>query len=128
MSNLRRVLERQEREEEEIRCRRAEEDHELDEDEEEMVVVQARWAIITGAACMLNEEVLGSVIMTYIIIHNKIVEDEYDYDAPEVFEPDPMNTTLTRIYEKPMRANRQSMEHEPLIRDGRYNNPMIDRY
>ncbi|XP_021804518.1 uncharacterized protein LOC110748853 [Prunus avium] len=45
MSNLRRVLERQEREEEVIRRRRAEEDHEADEEEEEMVVV----------ACMLNE-------------------------------------------------------------------------
>ncbi|KAI5335165.1 hypothetical protein L3X38_025298 [Prunus dulcis] len=45
MSNLMRVLERQEREEEEIRRRRAEEDREADEEEEEMVV----------AVCMLNE-------------------------------------------------------------------------
>ncbi|CAL2265825.1 unnamed protein product [Prunus armeniaca] len=45
MSNLRRVLERQEREEEEIRHKHAEEDHELDEVEEEMVVT----------VCMLNE-------------------------------------------------------------------------
>ncbi|CAL9018277.1 unnamed protein product [Prunus brigantina] len=46
MSNLRRVLERQEREEEEIQCRRAEEDPEADEEEEEMLV---------AAVCMLNE-------------------------------------------------------------------------
>ncbi|CAL2277617.1 unnamed protein product [Prunus armeniaca] len=45
MSNMRRVLERQEREKKEIRCRRAEEDQEADEEEEEMVV----------AVCMLNE-------------------------------------------------------------------------
>ncbi|XP_021818692.1 uncharacterized protein LOC110760697 [Prunus avium] len=45
MSNLRRVLERQEQEEEEIRRRCAEEDREADEEEEEMVV----------AVCMLNE-------------------------------------------------------------------------
>ena len=40
--------------------------------------------------------------MSCIILHNMIVEDEYeyDYDAPEVFELDPMNTTLTRIYER----------------------------
>ncbi|CAL2249307.1 unnamed protein product [Prunus armeniaca] len=44
-------------------------------------ILQARWAIIRGAAWMLDEE------------------DEYDYDDPEVFEPDPMNTALTRIYE-----------------------------
>ncbi|CAL2255029.1 unnamed protein product [Prunus armeniaca] len=37
MSNLRRVLERQEREDEEIRLRRAKEDHELDEEEDEVI-------------------------------------------------------------------------------------------
>ncbi|CAL9004598.1 unnamed protein product [Prunus brigantina] len=45
MSNLRKVLARQEQEEEEIKCRRVEEDCEADEEEKEMVV----------AACMLNE-------------------------------------------------------------------------
>ncbi|CAL8089154.1 unnamed protein product [Prunus armeniaca] len=37
-----------------------------------------------------------------------------------------MNTALTRIYERPMGPN--GMEHEPLIQNGQYNNPMIDRY
>ncbi|CAL9003950.1 unnamed protein product [Prunus brigantina] len=46
MSNLRRVLERQEQEEEEIRHRRADEDREADEEEEEMLV---------AAVCMLNQ-------------------------------------------------------------------------
>ncbi|CAL8162642.1 unnamed protein product [Prunus armeniaca] len=77
---------------------------------------------------MLDEEVLRSIMMTCIILHNMIVKDEYDYGVLEVFEPDPMNTTLTRIYERPMGPNGQPMEPEPLIRDGRYNNLMIDRY
>ncbi|XP_021818276.1 uncharacterized protein LOC110760336 [Prunus avium] len=47
-------------------------------------ILQARWAIIKGAARMLDEEVLRSIMMTCIILHNMIVEDEYDYDAPEV--------------------------------------------
>ena len=46
------------------------------------------------------------------------MEDEYDYDAPEKFEPNLMNTTLTRIYERHVGANGQPLEHEPLIRDG----------
>ncbi|XP_008237612.1 PREDICTED: uncharacterized protein LOC103336347 [Prunus mume] len=91
-------------------------------------ILQARWAIIRGATRMLDEEVLRSIMMTCIILHNMIVEDEYDYDAPEMFEPDPMNTTLTRIYERPMGPNGLPMEHKPLLRDGRFNNPMIDRY
>ncbi|KAI5349997.1 hypothetical protein L3X38_002888 [Prunus dulcis] len=66
---------------------------------------------------MLDAEVLRSIMMTCIILHNMIVEDEYDYDA-----------TLTRIYESPMGPNGQPMESEPLVWDGRYNNPMIDRY
>ncbi|CAL2265724.1 unnamed protein product [Prunus armeniaca] len=85
-------------------------------------ILQARWAIIRGAARMLDEEVLRSIMMTCIILHNMIVEDEYDYDAPEVFEPDPMNTELTRIYERPIGSNGL------LLRDGQFNNPMIDRY
>ncbi|XP_034218923.1 uncharacterized protein LOC117630290 [Prunus dulcis] len=81
-----------------------------------------------SAAHTFDEEVLHSIMMTCIILHNMIVEDEYDYNTPEVFEPDPMNTTFTRIYERPMGANGQPLEHELLVRDGRSNNYMIDRY
>ncbi|CAL2240387.1 unnamed protein product [Prunus armeniaca] len=91
-------------------------------------ILQARWAISRGAARMLDEEVLQSIMMTCIILHNMIVEDEYDYDALEVFEPDPMNTTLTRIYKKPMGPNGLPLEPESLLRYGQFNNPMIDRY
>ncbi|CAL2246030.1 unnamed protein product [Prunus armeniaca] len=91
-------------------------------------ILQARWAIIRGAARMLDEEVLRSIMMTCIILHNMIVEDEYDYDAQEVFEPNPMNTSLTRIYERPIGPNGLPLEPEPILRDGQFNNPMIDRY
>ncbi|CAL8170435.1 unnamed protein product [Prunus armeniaca] len=46
MSNLRRVLERQHKEEEEIRCRRADEDREADEEMEEM---------LAATVCMFNQ-------------------------------------------------------------------------
>ncbi|CAL8169218.1 unnamed protein product [Prunus armeniaca] len=57
-----------------------------------------------------------------------IVEDKYDCVAPNVFESDPMNTALIRIYERPIGPNGQQLEHEPLVRDGRFMNHMIDRY
>ncbi|XP_021833408.1 uncharacterized protein LOC110773213 [Prunus avium] len=91
-------------------------------------ILQARWAIIRGAARMFDEEVLRSIMMTCIILHNMIVEDEYDYEAEELYEPDPMNTVLTRIYEKLIGPNGEPLEHEPLVRDGRFMNRMIDRY
>ncbi|CAL2227738.1 unnamed protein product [Prunus armeniaca] len=91
-------------------------------------ILQARWAIIRGAARLFDEEVLRSIMMTCIILHNMIVEDEYDYDADEVYEPDPMNTALTRIYEKPMGPNGEPVQHDPLVRDGSFMHRMIERY
>ncbi|KAL6272820.1 hypothetical protein ACE6H2_023512 [Prunus campanulata] len=91
-------------------------------------ILQARWLIIQGAAHMLDEEVLRSIMMTCIILHNMIVEDEYDYEAAEVYESDPMNTALTRIYERPMGPSGEPFEPDPLVRDGRFMTLMIDRY
>ncbi|CAL8162430.1 unnamed protein product [Prunus armeniaca] len=72
-------------------------------------ILQAQWEIIRGAACMFDEEVLQSIMMTCIILHYMIVEDEYDYEELEVFEHDPMNTALTRIYERAMGENWQPL-------------------
>ena len=91
-------------------------------------ILQARWAIIRGAARLFDEEVLRSIMMTCIILHNMIVEDEYDYDADDVYEPNPMDTALTRIYEKPVGPNGEEVQHEPLVRDGSFMPRMIDRY
>ncbi|XP_008229043.1 PREDICTED: uncharacterized protein LOC103328432 [Prunus mume] len=91
-------------------------------------ILQARWVIIKGAARLFDEEVLRSIMMTCIILHNMIVEDEYDYDADEVYELDPMNTALTRIYEKLMGPNGEPVQHDPLVRDGSFMHRMIERY
>ncbi|CAL9019576.1 unnamed protein product [Prunus brigantina] len=91
-------------------------------------ILQARWLIIRGVARMFDEEILRSIMMTCIILHNMIVEDEYDYDAVEVYELDPMNTALTQIYERPMGPNGEPFEPESLVRDGRFMTRMIDRY
>ena len=52
-------------------------------------ILQAHRAIIRGDARMFDEDVLRSIMMTCIILHNMIVEDKYEYDALEVFEPVP---------------------------------------
>ncbi|XP_008239583.1 PREDICTED: uncharacterized protein LOC103338171 [Prunus mume] len=91
-------------------------------------ILQARWLIVRGAARMFDEEIFRSIMMTCIIIHNIIVEDEYNYDAGEVYEPDPMNTALTRIYERPMGPSGEPFELEPLVRDDRFMTRIIDRY
>ncbi|CAL2279456.1 unnamed protein product [Prunus armeniaca] len=91
-------------------------------------ILQARWLIVRGAARMFDEEILRSIMMTCIILHNMIVEDEYDYDAGEVYEPDPINTAMTQIYEMPMGPNGEPFEPEPLVRDDRMMTRMIDRY
>ncbi|KAI5348707.1 hypothetical protein L3X38_001594 [Prunus dulcis] len=91
-------------------------------------ILQVRWAIIRGAARQFDEDVLRSIMMTCIILHNMIVEDEYDYDADGVYEPNPMDTALTQIYEKPVGPNGEAVQYEPLVRDGSFMPRMIDRY
>ncbi|KAL6276359.1 hypothetical protein ACE6H2_019960 [Prunus campanulata] len=89
-------------------------------------ILQAWWLIIRGATRMFDEEVLRSIMMTCIILHNMIVEDEYDYEATKVYELDPMNTALTRIYERPMGPSGEPFEPDPLVRDGSIKTRMID--
>ena len=91
-------------------------------------ILQARWAIVRGAARMFDVESLRSIMMTCIILHNMIVEDEYDYDAVDEYEPEPdtMNNSRTRIY-CAHDATEEPVQHEPLG-DGRYNERVIARY
>ncbi|XP_068319617.1 uncharacterized protein [Pyrus communis] len=77
-----------------------------------------------GAAKLFDLESLRSIMMTCIILHNMIVEDEYDYDAVDEYEPDTMNNSKTQIY-CAHDATKEPMQHEPVERDGRYNERLI---
>ncbi|KAM1801179.1 hypothetical protein ACFX11_032820 [Malus domestica] len=90
-------------------------------------ILQARWAIIKGAARLFDVESLRSIMMTCISLHNMIVEDEYDYEAVDEYEPDTMNNSRTRIY-CAHDATDEPVQHEPLEKDGRYNERIIQRY
>ncbi|KAM2853527.1 hypothetical protein FF1_024106 [Malus domestica] len=92
-------------------------------------ILQARWAIVRGAARMFDVKSLRSIMMTCVILHNMIVEDEFDYDAVDEYEPEPdtMNNSRTRIY-CAHDATKEPVQHEPLERDGHYNERVIQRY
>ena len=47
-------------------------------------VLQSRFAIVAGPARFLNKSVLHDIMTTCIIMHNMIVEDERDLQAPIV--------------------------------------------
>ncbi|KAM1720672.1 hypothetical protein COP1_022376 [Malus domestica] len=90
-------------------------------------ILQARWAIVRAAARMFDIEALRSIMMTCIILHNMIVEDKYDYDAVDEYEPNPMNNSRTRIYCAHDRTE-DPVQHEPLEHDGHYNELIVQRY
>jgi hypothetical protein len=71
-------------------------------------ILQARFAIIRGPARGWSKEKLHCIMMTCIILHNMIVEDERDEYAAEPFDPnddltDPMRA---EIYERPKKVDR----------------------
>ncbi|KAM2215576.1 hypothetical protein ACFX1X_022693 [Malus domestica] len=90
-------------------------------------ILQAHWAIVRGAARLFDVESLRSIMMTCIILHNMMVEDEYDYEAVDEYEPDMMNNSRTRKY-CAHDATDEPVQHEPLEGDGRYNERVIQRY
>ncbi|XP_004301065.1 PREDICTED: uncharacterized protein LOC101308683 [Fragaria vesca subsp. vesca] len=65
-------------------------------------ILQARWAIIRGPAHGWSKENLQFIMITCIILHNMIVEDEHDEDAAEPFDPNDIPTIpkKTHIYDR----------------------------
>uniref|UniRef100_A0A0D3D7H3 DDE Tnp4 domain-containing protein n=1 Tax=Brassica oleracea var. oleracea TaxID=109376 RepID=A0A0D3D7H3_BRAOL len=45
-------------------------------------VLQAKFAIVAGSLCYWKKEVLHDIMTTCIIMHNMIIEDERDINAP----------------------------------------------
>ncbi|XP_018503432.2 uncharacterized protein LOC108867383 [Pyrus x bretschneideri] len=80
-----------------------------------------------SAAKMFNVEAFQSIMMTCIILHNMIVEDEYDYDVVDKYESDTMNNSITRIY-CAHDGTEDPVQHEPLEQDGCYNQLIVERY
>ncbi|KAM1281713.1 hypothetical protein ACFX2H_022154 [Malus domestica] len=90
-------------------------------------ILQFTTAIVRGAARLFDVESLRSIMMTCIILHNMMVEDEYNYEAVDEYEPDMMNNSRTRKY-CAHDATDEPVQHEPLERDGRYNERVVQRY
>ena len=66
-------------------------------------ILQARFAIIRGPARAWSREKLQYIMMTCLILHNMIVEDERDEYAQQVIDPNDILTDPIRaeIYERP---------------------------
>ena len=66
-------------------------------------VLQSRFAIIAGSARFWEKHVLHDIMTTCIIMHNMIIEDERDLDAPiQGVGPTP---EFERILDETMRFN-----------------------
>ncbi|BFG29602.1 hypothetical protein CerSpe_158760 [Prunus speciosa] len=71
-------------------------------------ILQAQWAIVRGPARMWCKDNLHSIMMTCIILHNMIVEDEYEYVDEESDDED-------MCPQRSRRARARQYELEPSI-------------
>lgn len=87
-------------------------------------ILQARFAIVRGPARLWSRESLQYIMMTCIILHNMIVEDERDEDEQYEFDEDDIPTRPRRaeIYE------RKSYDHEVERDPGEMRAFVRDRY
>ncbi|XP_024178778.1 uncharacterized protein LOC112184771 [Rosa chinensis] len=65
-------------------------------------ILQARFAIVSGPARGWDREDLQYIMMTYIILHNMIVDDEPEEDKESPIDPDdiPTKPRKAQIYER----------------------------
>ncbi|XP_062005644.1 uncharacterized protein LOC133722793 [Rosa rugosa] len=91
-------------------------------------ILQTRFSIVRGAARMWEREDLRFIMLTCIILHNMIIEDERPDDSDEDLESDEeednnMRPRLAQVWEGPTGA-----DFDPVGRDGYYFNGFMDRY
>lgn len=91
-------------------------------------ILQSRWGIIRGAARGWDKEDLRYIMLTCVILHNMIIENERPDDSDEDLESDEeeediMMPKKSLVWERPIN------EHfEPVGRDGHNLEGFMDRY
>ncbi|XP_024164279.1 uncharacterized protein LOC112171309 [Rosa chinensis] len=91
-------------------------------------ILQSRFSIVRGAARGWDREDLQYIMLTCIILHNMIIEDERPDDSDEDLESDEeeennMKPRLTTVWEGPT-----GVDFDPVGRDGYHFNGFMDRY
>ncbi|XP_074327869.1 uncharacterized protein LOC141665788 [Apium graveolens] len=91
-------------------------------------ILQSRWAILRHGARMHKRSTLRSIMMTCIILHNMIVEDEFvEEDFVEPVEEDLMNPLASQVYDGPVDNNGVRIPFAPVQRNGRNQQAFWDR-
>ncbi|XP_062014389.1 uncharacterized protein LOC133730899 [Rosa rugosa] len=91
-------------------------------------ILQSRFSIVRGAARGWDREDLRYIMLTCIILHNMIIEDERPDDNDEDLESDEeednnMRPMLATVWEGPT-----GDDFDPIGRDGYYFNGFMNRY
>ena len=73
--------------------------------------LQSRFAIIVGPAHFWEKHVLHDIMTTCIIMHNMIIEDERDLDAPIQDVREAPTPEVERIVDETMRFNQFIARH-----------------
>lgn len=91
-------------------------------------ILQSRFGIVRGAARGWDKEDLRYIMLTCIILHNMIIEDEQPEDSDEELESDEeeennMRPKISMVWEGPT-----GEDFEPVGRNGHTMNRFMDRY
>ncbi|XP_061998961.1 uncharacterized protein LOC133716268 [Rosa rugosa] len=91
-------------------------------------ILQSRFAIVRGAARGWHKEDLRYIMLTCIILHNMIVEDERPKNSDDELESDDeednnMRPSIAEVWEGPT-----GRDFDPIGRDGHNMNGFMDHY
>ncbi|KAL6140666.1 hypothetical protein ACLB2K_058964 [Fragaria x ananassa] len=80
-------------------------------------ILQARWAILCHGDNLFKLEDLRTVMVSCIILHNMIVEDEFvEEEFEESCEEDNLHPLLASVYERSVDREGNVIRHEPVLR------------
>ena len=74
------------------------------------------FAIILGPSCFWRKKVMHDIISTFIILHDMIIEDEHDPNAPIKDVLEAQTPTIEMVVDENLRFEQFLARHKKILR------------